>query len=128
MIFKHRKNMNSRKHIIATTILLTTLIAFSAVATAQSNSLSGDKEQVRDKVNEGLNLVIRGIQLVGFIIAVGQGSIASLDYQRSQGKPGKREEALDKLKVSVIGAVGVVIIPELLKILLAPYVIGWFLG
>lgn len=111
--------------IIAALVVLTLLPGF---VSAQSDSLSGEKDQVREKVNDGLNLVIRGIQLVGFIIAVGQGSLAGLDYQRSQGKPGKREEALDKLKVSVVGAVGVVIIPELLKILLAPYVIGWFLG
>jgi hypothetical protein len=79
-------------------------------------------------MNDGLNLVIRGIQLVGFIVAVGQGSFAGLEYQRSQGNPAKREDALDTLKVSIVGALGVVIVPELLKLLLAPYVIGWFLG
>ncbi|MFB6100092.1 MAG: hypothetical protein ABEK16_02360, partial [Candidatus Nanohalobium sp.] len=94
----------------------------------QSDSLGGDRQEVRQKMNEGLNLVIRGIQLVGFIIAVGQGSFAGLEYQRAKGNPSKREEALATLKTSVIGAIGVVVVPELLKLLLAPYVIGWFLS
>lgn len=111
-----------------TFLLAFTLLFVNLGLSQQSSTLDGDKEVVKQKLNDGLNLVIRGIQIIGFIIAVGQGSMASIDYQRSKGQPAKKEEALNTLKVSVVGAIGVVIIPELLKTLLAPYVIGWFLS
>jgi hypothetical protein len=111
--------------IITSILIISLLTGFSA---SQTQSLDSNREQVKEKMNEGLNLVIRGIQLVGFIVAVGQGSFASLQYQRSQGNPTKRDEALSTLKVSIVGAIGVVVIPEILKLLLAPYVIGWFLS
>lgn len=121
-----RKNTDILESKLVILAVFLTLLAGFAIA--QDSSLNSDKEDVRDKMNEGLNLVIRGIQLVGFIVAVGQGSFAGLEYQRAKGNPGKRDEALDTLKTSIIGAVGVVVIPELLKLLLAPYVIGWFLS